>query len=180
MARLDALLAARGVTKAELARRTEINPATITRWREKAPTAESLTKVANVLGCTLEELTGRATPHVPVRTVEVARDFGLDPGALNERAVAALRTFLRAISATQITPAGASSYPAKVGGHMPGMAESLVWNSLTTEQQAGLALLLDGREVEEWRMIAALELLFGSSRGPAGGGERVTGIVRAR
>lgn len=61
---------------------------------------------------------------------------------------------------------------------MPGLMDSVVWIGLTREQQAGLALLLDGRQVDEWRLQAALELLFGPS--PTGGGERVTGVVRAR
>jgi transcriptional regulator with XRE-family HTH domain len=180
LARIDALLEERGWNRARLARESGVAQSTIGRWADNEPKSDSLRAVAEALGCTIDELAGRATPRGDTHLASVARDFGLSASALNERAVSALRTFLREISPTQVTSSRQPSYAApSTGGKMPDVVDSAVWNALTTEQQAGLALLLGGRQVEQWRIVAALELLF-ASPGPSGGGERVTGLVRAR
>jgi transcriptional regulator with XRE-family HTH domain len=180
LARLDALLDERGWNRAKLAKLTGISESTVSRWRSNAPKSDNLQAVADALGISMDDLTGRTSPRAESVFTTVASELGLDPGALNERAVAALRTFLRETSPARVTQAKHTRYAGPhTGGRMPDVLGSEVWNGLTVEQQAGLALLLGGRRVEQWRIVAALELLFAAA-GPADGGERVTGVLRTR
>lgn len=172
------------MTQAELSRRTGIATTTINRWKEKEASPDSLHRVASALGISIDELLGRrsaANPPQSSRIATVAAELGLDQGALDAHAVAALNRLLRVIADTSGTNLPHTMYPTRGGvGGMANLIESKTWNSLTRDQQAGLALLVDGREVEQWRIQAALELLFAGGVEPGGGGERVTSVVRTR
>lgn len=54
--KIVALCEARGITIAKLEKDAELGNATVRGWKGSNPTVTNLLKVANVLGCTVDEL----------------------------------------------------------------------------------------------------------------------------
>lgn len=53
-----------GISRAELARIMEVDPAAVTRWDrgEALPRAAKIPKLADLFGCTIDQLYGREPP----------------------------------------------------------------------------------------------------------------------
>lgn len=56
-----------GITKAELARIMEVDQAAVTRWDrgEALPWAAKIPKLADLFGCSIDQLYGREPPTTP-------------------------------------------------------------------------------------------------------------------
>ena len=46
----------KGITIAEVARRSAVDPTLIGKWRNSSPTVDKVKRVADVLGCTVDDL----------------------------------------------------------------------------------------------------------------------------
>lgn len=151
-------LEARGWSQAKLARELGVHTTTVNRWQTGAPSLDNLRQLSELLKVPLSTWDGASGP-----VLRAAQQAGLPSEGAVQLAQATLEAFLRARGHMAGTSHAPGASPSKgvttMTGADGGLLESRVWQSLTREQQMGLALLVQGRDVEDWRIRAALSVL---------------------
>lgn len=154
------LLAKREWNQRDFSRVTGIPPQTVQRWKKAPPGAPLLRKTARTFGVSADELMDDSDQErAQSRKLRLVSDLGT-----SEETLGKAREALRRLQNNRTSYPSSSPRGIRMDESFGELLTSTIARALTKDQLLGLALLIDGEDVEPWRVRAALELIFGRER----------------